>query len=149
MTILKFSHKYLRQVGAFSDLINHRRVVAFSGLINHWRIGGKLLIFLFFIYLFIYFYLFFILFIYLFIYYFFFKDVVFMRTLCFDNMCTLWPKIRQIVSPGHLMNILWRHYVLGIKYLVLAFFKAITTKIYHQSIIENVSKSEENLGSSR
>ena len=34
------------------------------------------------------------------------------------------------------------HYVLGNKHLVLAFFKAITTKIYHQSIIRNMGKSE-------
>ena len=39
--------------------------------------------------------------------------------------------------------------MLGTKYLVLAFFKAITTKIYHQSIVGNVGESEENLGSSR
>ena len=74
--------------------------MAFSGLINHWRVGGKLLFFFFFFFFFNLF-----LFIYLFFYYF-FKDVVFMRTLCFDGMCALWPKIRQIVSPGHLMNIL-------------------------------------------
>ena len=46
------------------------------------------------------------------------------------------------------MNILPRHYVLGTKYLVLAFFKAIATKIYHQSIVGDVGEGGEDLGSS-